>query len=478
MRAVSVLLAVALGGCGGNGGDADDTPAPGSRGSGITDAGGSANVNLGSAQATVRVTDAAGNPVSSVLVAVAAGKRVIVATAVDPSDVHPPGLTVYPLAAAVRTGSGPLSVVAPGDPAFLGPVVIPIVLSVIGGALSLWELLDDPVHAELVLDDGLVKSCVAGDVNDLLALLGPVFDIPIGAASKYLFVKVLGKTQTFAYGAQAGLLGFQEFLERTLGFLDRDIVLPSTCVLVLGEGNLTTRLVILSGVTSSGILAQDNGFPSTLWVVEPNAAGADFPASVLLTPQGGAPFITDLAYWDKPVRQVGAVPITDPIVYAVSFNALYRLNRATGEALAIGFLGNRGINALTFDGSGGLYAAGATGELLELDAPSGAVLRLVPLTPPVATSGDLVFVPDGRLLASVVGDFSGDRLAAINPANGAVQMIGNIGFIGVYGLAFFNQQLWGLTTEGKLLRINLQTGQGSEVRELGFRANGSGSARP
>jgi len=48
----------------------------------------------------------------------------------------------------------------------------------------------------------------------------------------------------------------------------------------------------------------------------------------------------------------------------------------------------------------------------------------------------------------------------------------------VYGLAFFNQQLWGLTTEGELLRIDLQTGLGSEVRELGFRANGSGSARP
>ncbi|MFH1765092.1 MAG: hypothetical protein ABIF09_12970, partial [Gemmatimonadota bacterium] len=131
------------------------------------------------------------------------------------------------------------------------------------------------------------------------------------------------------------------------------------------------------------------------------------------------------------------------------------------------------INALAFDQAGKLFAAGNSGELIRIDRDSGTILGTIPLNPFVISSGDLVFLPDGRLLATVTGGTGGDRLAEIDPTTGAVRIVGEVGFRAVYGLSFFDGIIWGLTEHRELLRINPNTGGGTLERLLAFGANGA-----
>lgn len=443
----------------------DSGPGPGSKASGTTDASGNALIVFGRDTATVRVVDAGGLPATGVKVGVTVGNSVFVVAASDPTGARPPGFAVYPVSRLAPTAS-----LVAVDPNVAQPVVIETItltLLAIGLVGGLIELLGDPIHPQVVIDNGVVKSCIAGDWNDVLAVVGPVLDAGVSTV-----LTKLGHSKSLVLAAELVLLDVSEVLS-WLDVMDRDRLFA--CQILVGDGDFSLQLVVISTVTGGGILAQDAQLPSRLWFVEPLSNGSDLHIGPIRTSLGSSPTITDMAVWEKVAFQQGSTIFSHPVLYAASFNALYRLNRRTAIAEPIGNLGNRGINALTSSPSGELYAMGQSAELLQLDAETGAIVRITPLSLSVASSGDLSFLPDGRLVATVTG-FAGDRLVRIDPTTGTVQILGDVGFFGVFGLAYFANTLWGVTTDGYLLRINTQTGRGTVVRSLAFSANG-GSAR-
>ncbi len=440
-------------------------PAPGTRATAETNAAGVATLILGGTATSVNVRNADGSPAAGMSVAASVGRDVILLVAADRTGARAPAISVHPVSSiSAMTSDG----TAQSEAAIREPLTI--TLAVIGTGLALHELISDPIHEKLVLDDGILKSCVAGDLNDLTAVLSPL----MGLGSKYLIVSVLGKSRTFAMAADLGQTAIQELLTK-LDFMDRDRPLPLTCRVLVGDQNFTTQLLVISAVTGGGVIAQDDNIPSILHFVEPTSSGQDFPLKALRTADGSSLQITDLAHWDRPAGQLGSMILSNPELYAVSFSALYRLNRTTGIATEIGLLGNTGVNALAFDRTGTLYAATLTGELLVIDLNSGTVLKTVVLTPAVASSGDVAFLPDGRLVATVLSN-GGDDLVEISTATGAVRTIGPVGFYGVFGLSVFGGNLWGLTVQGELLRLDPSSGRGTLIRRLAFRTNGANSA--
>ncbi len=467
---VCPLLAVALVssacGNGSTGPDPDgEVPPPGSSASTITNASGLGILTLGGVETAVEVVDGAGRPVGGARVGGVVGNEVITLVAADPTGARLPALAVYPVSRVT-----PVASPTPPDngpqPLIIEAISLTLLAINIGSALH--ELTSDPIHQKIVVDEGIIKSCIAGDWNDVLALAS----VPVGALSKHVLVSVLSKSKAFAVAVEAGATGLSE-LAGLLGFMDRDHVLPGTCSILVGDADFRMRLIIVSAVTNGGILAQDDRTPSGLFFVEPGASGDDIEVHRIRTATGGAPFITDIAIWDSIAGAVGATTLTDPVLYGVSFSDVYRLNRATGIAQLVFQIPGGGINALAFDRSGVLHAFGQAGHLLVLDRTTGGVQRSVRLSPSVTSSGDLQFLPDGRLLATVTGGLTGDRLVEINPITGAVRTIGDVGYRSVYGLSFFAGTLWGLTGSGDLLSIDAATGVGSRVRSLGFRANGA-----
>lgn len=56
-----------------------------------------------------------------------------------------------------------------------------------------------------------------------------------------------------------------------------------------------------------------------------------------------------------------------------------------------------------------------------------------------------------------------DWLAKIDPETGAATMIGSTGFIKIFGLGFWGDQVYGFSGENEYITIDVNTGQGTEV---------------
>jgi len=463
------LLSAACGGPSTGPRPEDSIPPPGATGSGITNAQGLVQLKLSGVTTQVSVVDSEGTPAVGVRVGAAVGKEVIALVAGDPRGNRPPGFAIYPVAQLSS---------APGLAPPAGSAVAPIVIlaikllpALIGSGLAIWELHRDPLHHKLVVDSGILKSCVAYDIKDVVAIVSTL----VSAGGVVVFSS-LTHLSTLAFKVDAGGIVLGEAL-KLFDFADTDKVLNPTCTVLVGNVDFSSLLVVVSGTVGGGILAQDGQVPSVLYVVEPTTGGQDVEFSRIRTPQGAGLHITDMAHWDRERGSLNGAPLTHPELWAVSFNTLYRLNRRSGVAETVGFLGNRGINSLAFNRQGSLYAAGASGELLQIDPNSGVIQRTVLLSPSVIFSGDLVSLPDGRLVGTILGGAGGDVLVEVAPTTGVVATIGSTGYHAVYGLAHFDGTLWALTSGRQLLRLNPTTGQATFVRQLSFGANG-GSVGP
>lgn len=144
---------------------------------------------------------------------------------------------------------------------------------------------------------------------------------------------------------------------------------------------------------------------------------------------------------------------------------LYAVNPATGAATAIGAIGVS-VNSLTVSPSGIIY--GANTGLYSISTTTGAANFVGNLGGSFVSSGDLCFGTDGTLyLSSTTPGTSDDRLVKVNTATGAATLIGNIGFANVVGLALGQDGvMYGVTTGGQLLSINLATGAGSFIATI------------
>ncbi len=79
------------------------------------------------------------------------------------------------------------------------------------------------------------------------------------------------------------------------------------------------------------------------------------------------------------------------------------------------------------------------------------------------SAGDVAAATGVGVFVSVYDSTNGFRLAQVDTYDGALSVVGPVGFPNVNGLAFAGGALFGFTREGNVLAINVQTGAGSVV---------------
>lgn len=121
------------------------------------------------------------------------------------------------------------------------------------------------------------------------------------------------------------------------------------------------------------------------------------------------------------------------------------------------------FNALDVAPDGRLYGA-TSSRVVRFDLGSGAVVEIARFPRGLTSSGDLAFVGDA-LYATASTEPGGPRpdvLVRVEVAARTATLVGSIGQRCVWGLAPFGDTLYGLTCEGRLLRIDVVSGT-SEV---------------
>lgn len=148
--------------------------------------------------------------------------------------------------------------------------------------------------------------------------------------------------------------------------------------------------------------------------------------------------------------------IGEPLGYAAGFNALYRVDLATGATTVVGAIGFSDVEGLAISPNGVLYAvadagvssgSGSTDLLIRINPTTGAG-TLVGIMPGLAGQGPsgnldygLAFTCDARLWLT---SDSTSQLWEVMPSNASTRLVGNLGQP-ISGLAARGNQLYGVS---------------------------------
>ncbi len=185
--------------------------------------------------------------------------------------------------------------------------------------------------------------------------------------------------------------------------------------------------------------------------------------------------------------EVGAMGTTmydiaeyDNALYGISgTSALYSINTSTGHATEIGTGTGDALDALTFNNSGILYAAGVSEDTLyTINLTSGLATSVPGETNTTAynAAGDLQFL-NGNLYMTTGGSGSNapSTLVTVNlttgnmTTDGAIK-VGSTAVDDVFGLVDLNNVLYGFTSPsgtGEVITLNTTTGAATNVATYG-----------
>jgi hypothetical protein len=210
------------------------------------------------------------------------------------------------------------------------------------------------------------------------------------------------------------------------------------------------RFILAAALAAVGLLGQpaDAGIiwvgtnMGNIYTVDTSTAAAT------LVGNSGVEGLTDVAFDDS------------GNLWGIDFGMLYSVNPATGAATTVGGLGYGAANALTF-GNGSLYLAGfsAPNALFTVNTTTGAATAVGSIG--YFSAGDLAFDPLGTLYLTTTTN----QLVSVNTTTGAGTAIGGIGFSDVYGLAYVDGSMWGISNNG-LFEIDLTTGAGGNATSI------------
>ncbi|MCL2929678.1 MAG: hypothetical protein MGG37_17410 [Trichodesmium sp. MAG_R01] len=181
-----------------------------------------------------------------------------------------------------------------------------------------------------------------------------------------------------------------------------------------------------------------------------NQVGAFDDLTGSYTQLASTPTFTDIAF--SPSDQL----------FGITFNKLYSVDLDSGTNNYVGHLGRRkSLNALGFSNDGKLYGTGGS-SFYSIDTSSGRASR-ISSNSGFSSSGDIVFDAARDIFWATSG---GDSLWSIT-RDGVGTKIGDIGYGGVYGLAFGDDgSLFGYTGNQDQLELDLGTGVGTFVRKI------------
>lgn len=166
------------------------------------------------------------------------------------------------------------------------------------------------------------------------------------------------------------------------------------------------------------------------------------------------------------VGPVGIASVTDiafhgPTLYGTSFSQLLRLNPDTGAGVVLGGIGFT-TNGLAVAADGTIYAATTAGQLIRINPVSGAGTLVGNFGGGLTSSGDLVF-DSNDVLYGALASGTAIVLASVDRNTGAATVIGPTGLNTVYGLAFFCCRLYGASSAGELVDINVASGKATVI---------------
>ena len=186
--------------------------------------------------------------------------------------------------------------------------------------------------------------------------------------------------------------------------------------------------------------------------------------------------ITSLGTTDRTLADIALA--SDGTFYGASFGELVRVNSTSGATTPVASVLTGTFNALDFGPDGQLYGAGRD-QIVRIDVASGAVDYIAVLPSGYESSGDLAFLPDGRMLLTATRSGSTsvpDDLFELRLDGRAPRLVGPMGSPCVWGLAAFGATVYGLTCRGEVLLVDPATG-GSRVLSRAAARFGGAAAR-
>ncbi len=155
------------------------------------------------------------------------------------------------------------------------------------------------------------------------------------------------------------------------------------------------------------------------------------------------------------------------VLYAVTGDALYQVDPSNCQTTLLASVAqvSTAFNGLSCLIGGQIVAGDAYGNVVQLDPSTGSVTTVGSYGNGYGCSGDIVANANGTIYSTAVTNppnTSTDMLVTLDPNNNyAATVIGDIGYVGVFGLGYWAGVLYGFDQSGNVLTIDPSTGAGT-----------------
>ncbi len=159
----------------------------------------------------------------------------------------------------------------------------------------------------------------------------------------------------------------------------------------------------------------------------------------------------------------------DDALYGISNTKLYQIDKNTGAATYRADVPGVANVGLTFLKDGTLLATDKAGGVRIVNPSSGLTTEVGSFGGGYATAGDLVAVNDGTMYAISDEGPNGNEntdnvLLTVDTDTGVASPVGQIGFGGVFGVAYAGGHVYAFTNTGQVIEIDRTTGAGSLIK--------------
>jgi len=209
---------------------------------------------------------------------------------------------------------------------------------------------------------------------------------------------------------------------------------------------------------------------STLYAVDPNTLVVSMVAPFGWPASRPGEQMTDIAI-DENGQMTG-----------VSFYAVFDVDPETAACTFLADLDYSTFNGLSWvEGVGAdpegrtLVGVNRSGSYVTVDPATGAAAQVGAYGGGLESSGDLVYVRGAGVFATAVAaGYDTDVLVQVNAGSGTATIIGETGFLEIWGLAYWAGKIFGFTNGGQFVTIDPATGQGTLVEQTSYAFWGAG----